>query len=622
MSTSYSTIIKTVFSFIYPFRWIFIIVISLNIIFSFLSVLSISLVHPVFSLIFPVDGVFGDVLIGEGVVSGGGFFVSIKDSFYDFILSLISSGGISVELMLLRLGLIILSVFVLKNIVKYIGSVLNTYFEESVIKSIRDRVFSQLSSLSIDFFNRSRTGDLMSIITNDISVLNSSTIAAFNVAFREFFQVLMYLVLLFTISFKLTLITFIAGGFILIIVRIATKHLKKYAGRIQQAMSDYTSTMSEIISGIRVVKAFSAEIKSIKRFTDDTARYVSSTLKFQKVNYIVPGLSELSAIGALCFVLYQGGVFILSGELSSADLMLFLFSIFAIMAPVSTMIGAITLFQRGFAAAERVFSITDQLPSVVDGSITDVHFDNKIELVDVSFSYGDRLVLKNINLTIEKGKRVAFVGSSGSGKSTLLDLLIRFYDPSSGAILIDGVDIRGFQMNAYRSLFGIVSQETVLFNDTIENNICFGISPGDNVVDATELENATRISNSYDFIMNKEKGFQTFLGDRGINLSGGEKQRVAIARAIIRKPKVLLFDEATSSLDVESEKIVQNSINNSLLNRTAVIVAHRLSTISDCDMIVVFDNGEIVETGTHTELLDKRGYYYNLHSIQMNTQNG
>jgi ABC-type multidrug transport system fused ATPase/permease subunit len=382
-------------------------------------------------------------------------------------------------------------------------------------------------------------------------------------------------------------------------------------------MADFTSTMSEIISGMRIVKAFNGEETANIRFQKDTQYFVKSAIKHTKIASLVPTLSELAAIAALSVVLLQGGALILDQSLTAADLMLFLFSVFAVMSPIATVTNCVTQFQKGIVAAERIFGILEQTPTVKSGSKKYEQFEDCIEFKNVSFKYDEKYVLNNINLKIKRGQQIAFVGRSGSGKSTMLDLIVRFYDPNEGEILIDGVNLKELDIKSYRSLFGIVSQENILFNDTVRNNIAFGYKN----FTVEDLEIAAKTSNSYKFINEMPERFDTFLGDRGVNISGGERQRIAISRALLRKPQILIFDEATSALDAESEKIVQNAINNSLENKTAIIVAHRLSTIVNCDLLVVFENGRIVEQGTHFELLEMNGYYANLYNLQFKNTN-
>lgn len=386
---------------------------------------------------------------------------------------------------------------------------------------------------------------------------------------------------------------------------------------MQNAMADYTTTLSEMISGIRIVKGYLAEKNINNRFMSDTANYVRSAIKHKKIIELIPVFNETFAILALCVVLFLGGSEVISGQMEPEKLMLFLFSLFSIMSPISTVVNSVSKFQHGIVSAERVFTILDESPKVVSGTTRIDKFENSISIEDLSFAYEKNDVLKGVNLKINKNKKIAFVGASGSGKSTMLDMIIRFYDPSAGSIKIDGKDIREISIESYRSLFGIVSQENMLFNDTIYNNIKYGYESAgiDDIIDAAKRANA------YNFITKMPEGFNTKIGDRGMTLSGGERQRVAIARALVRNPEILVFDEATSALDAESEKIVQNAINDSLKDKTAIIVAHRLSTIIDCDTIVVFDKGVVAEVGTHNELVSLNGLYKNLYDIQFAVSN-
>jgi subfamily B ATP-binding cassette protein MsbA len=604
-----SLYLKTI-AFIKPFKLLLVYSVILNLLFSLFNTLSVALIKPVFQILFNTES-------SETVVNTKNltYLEQLKNQFFDFLLSLIIVDDIYWTLF--RFGLIILSVFFLKNFFKYWNAVVMSKFEEGVIKSIRDKIFAKLTSLSIDFFNRSKQGSLISIIANDVQAVNSTMISSFSIILREGSQVVFFLLFLLSISPELTLIAFSSSIFSLGIVRAAKKYLRKYATRMQKALADYTGTLTEIISGIRVVKAYNAENFANERFKKDSERYVKSAVKHKMIVTIIPAINEIFAIFALTVVLVVGAMKINQKVMSPDDLMLFLFTLFSIMAPLASVINQIVQFPRGFVSADRIFEVLDTEPSVKDGDLEIKEFKDKIEVKNVYFAYTDKYVLQDVSLEIMKGKKTAFVGGSGSGKSTMLDLIIRFYDPQKGQILIDGVDIRNYKLSSLRSLFGVVSQENMLFNDTVANNIKFG---KEHTI-TEEIIEASKLANAYNFIDKLELGFDTPIGDRGTNLSGGERQRVAVARAIVGNPQILIFDEATSALDAESEKIVQEAIETSLEGRTAIIVAHRLSTIINCDMIYVFNEGQIVEQGTHSELMEKNGYYRKLYELQFGVKN-
>ena len=386
-----------------------------------------------------------------------------------------------------------------------------------------------------------------------------------------------------------------------------------YASRMLFSMHALTSLIQEMISGIRLVKTTASEDKATNQFEQETQRYVKASVKNQKLVDLVPVLNEILAISALCAVLYVGGNQVYDKELKPQELMTFLFALFSIMSPIAQLTNTPAVIQKGIVAAETVFDIIDQQPTVKNGN-TSIHtFTSSISVDNLHFSYdGNHEVLHDIHLSIDKGKTIALVGQSGSGKSTMSDLIVRLYDPNKGSICIDGINIKEFSIEEYRQLFGIVSQDSFLFNDTIAENICFG----KNIISEDEMIYAAKMANAHDFIISLPMGYQTKIGDRGVLLSGGQKQRLAIARALVRKPQILIFDEATSALDAESEHLVQEAIHNLLHGRTALIIAHRLSTIIDADCIYVFDNGSIAESGTHKELLEKGGIYFRLCSLQ------
>lgn len=608
---SISKILVRVFAYVKPFTGLFILVMLLNTIFSALSTISIAAVKPLFQLLFEKN-------IATDVATNiePGFLENLKNSFYYFIQGLVIAPD-EPKKTLINLSILIIGIFIVKNFFKYFASVAKVRLDEGIVKSIRDSVYKKMTHLSLDFFSHRKSGNLISIITNDVNVVNAATISNFTDCLREATQIILFLVLLLSISPFLTLVAFSTSLVSLIVLKYGSKYLRRYASRMQTAMADYTSILQETISGIRVVKAYNAEDTANEKFAGQTSRYIGSAVKHQKIITLIPSINEIFVIIALCVVLYIGGSAVLSEKgMKPDELMLFLFSLFAVMSPVATLFNNISNFQRGVVAAERVFDVLDQEPSVPTGTDRIEGFNDSIEINNVNFAYQDLPVIKNANIKLEKTKKIAFVGSSGSGKSTMLDLIIRFYDPTQGEILIDGKNIRDIKLDSYRSLFGIVSQETMLFNDTISNNIRYGFE------NATmdDIINASKISNAYDFIMKMPNGFDTITGDRGVMLSGGEKQRIAIARALIRNPYILVFDEATSSLDSESEKIVQDAINCSLKDKTAIIVAHRLATIIDCDEIIVFDDGRIAERGTHHHLLALNGIYKKLYDIQFSSQ--
>ncbi len=608
---------KKINEFAKPFYGLMALSLSLNIIFSIFSALSIAIIKPLINILNPEEveevakkvtepGIFGDVKI---------WLEGLKDTFSDGILHLVQNPD-SIETTLLNMSILIIGIFIVKNIFKYLGSIAAMNLEEGFIKHVRDIVFAHLISLSVDFFGQRKEGELITIVTNDTSVLNSTTVSSINILIRELTQIVFFLALLLATSVQLTLIAFSTSIISILIIKFAMKYLRRYASRMQSAISDYTSTLQESVEGIRVLKAYGAERNASDMFEENTTKFFKSSIKHKKIITIIPAINEVFAIFALCVVLFVGGLAIGNEELAFDDLWLFLVSLFSIMSPITTFIDTISKFQRGIVSAGRIFNVLNAKSTVVSGEEKIDSFKDKISVKNLSFAYGDIPILKDVSFDIEKGKKVAFVGPSGSGKSTMLDLIIRFYDPASGQIEIDNKEIKNLDAKDYRSLFGIVSQETVLFNNSIAGNIRFGKPDATRV----EIEEAAKQANAYNYISQTENGFDTNVGDRGAKLSGGERQRLAIARALVRNPEILVFDEATSALDSESEKIVQEAINKNLEDRTAVIVAHRLATIINCDTILVFDKGKIVERGTHSELLELDGVYKKLYDIQFAEQ--
>lgn len=590
-----------------PFKKFFFLSLILNGGFALLSAASIAVIEPVLRVIFPDSNT---QVIEE--VTEPGMLSSLKSMFFGNLREFVSDADPLGTL--INISILIIVIFGLKNLFKYLNSINGVKLEEGIIKSVRDRLFHKYTTLSLSYFQRQKQGDIVSTVTNDVTQLNTATVRAFNVIFRETIQVVIFLLMLLALSPELTLVSFAASGGGLILIRVAKKYLKRYSSRMQQAMANFTSTLSESIGGIKLIKAFNAQQESTRKFQEETSYYVASALKHRVVVTLVPSIYEMIAIVALCFVLYMGGQKVLvDGTMSSSDLLTFLFLLFSIMAPLTILINNIAEMQRGLVATDRVLNVLDLEPHVKDGHNSLKNFNKNIQISDLVFSYEDGPdVLNNINLSLSKGEKIAFVGSSGSGKSTMLDLILRFYDPRSGNIYIDDISIKDLTLESYLSHFGVVSQENILFNDNVRNNILFGAT---NITD-DEIWEALKIANAFDFVDKLPQKLDTLLGERGMTISGGERQRLAIARAVVRKPEILVFDEATSALDAESEHIVQSAINDSLAGRTAIIVAHRLATITSCDRIYVFDKGEIVEIGTHSSLIQQGGIYRTLYEMQ------
>jgi ATP-binding cassette, subfamily B, bacterial MsbA len=590
--------------FVLPFRLLLAWSLVLGALFSILTTISIAFVEPIFQVLFNQSRV-------STIPADASMLERAKFGFYNAIATHVLATG-SREEALMRLGGMIVLIFVAKNIVKYASVTVNTLLNEGMMRRIRDDVFGKMLALSTDYFVKNRTGALVSIIANDAATMQGSITPATTTLVREPLQIVIFITALIAISPFLTLMAFATSAVALVLIRVATKVLRRYAERMQDATANYTAVLQEAIAGIRIVKAFSMEPRVLALFTAQTRRYASTAGNYQRAYDIVPAVSEVFAILALAVVLFVGGREVFAGRMQSQELMTFLFMLFSVMSPITNLANLPGQVTRGIVAAETVFRVLDSEPSVQPGERIAPSFERELEVRGVHFAYAEKPILTDLNLRVSKGRKIALVGASGSGKSTFCDLVIRLYDPQRGSITLDGTDIRSFTFASYRGLFGVVSQESVLFNDTVANNIRFGFPAASD----EHIRAAARTANALEFIEKLPHGFDTFIGDRGVMLSGGQKQRLAIARALVGNPAILIFDEATSALDSESEKLVQDAINHVLEDRTALIIAHRLSTILNADEILVFDDGRIVERGTHNELLNRNGAYKRLYDIQ------
>lgn len=520
---------------------------------------------------------------------------------------------------------LILVIFLLKNIFDYTQSYLMARVEQSMMRDLRNAIYRHLHNLSLSYFTNERTGNLISRVTNDVNVVNGGVSASFVTLVKQPLLIIVFLAMAFTLSWKLTVLSFIVFPFVLLIIAGIGIKLHKQSGLMQEKMADITSVLQETISNVKVVKAFAMEEFENKKFQKETESYFRTILKATRIRNISSPSTELLSVLAGAIIIWFGGQQVLiSEEMKPAEFLGFLFAIFQIMPPVKELASVHNRLQEFAAAGKRIFEILDTQPSVINlpyaQSLEEIH--KAVEYRNVNFSYENekgerRSVLSNISITIKKGELIALVGPSGSGKTTFVDLLPRFYDPIEGAIFIDGKDIKHLDIRSLREKIGIVTQETILFNDTVRNNIAYGLSnyPDEKIIEAAKAANALQ------FIEAMPNGFQSVIGDRGVKLSGGQRQRLSIARALLKNPPIMIFDEATSALDSESEILVQEAMERLMQNRTSFVIAHRLSTIRNADRIIVLENGTIVQEGRHVELLKQtKGLYKKLHDMQFSLQ--
>ncbi len=518
---------------------------------------------------------------------------------------------------LLFVGLFVILATLLKVGFYYLGAFESIAIRNGVVKDIREQIFTKILKLALPFFSEERKGDIISRITGDVTEVENSIMSSLDMFIKNPIIIIVLLISMLIMSPSMTLFIFLVlpvAGFI--IGRVG-RSLKKVSREGQDKMGEILTVVEETLGGLRIIKAFNAERKMNARFYSELHDYKSIMNRLMRRRELAHPLSELLGTIVIIIIVWYGGTLILGkkGELSGTEFIAYIAIFYQIINPAKAFTSALYSIQKGLASMDRIDKILLADITIPESSNAQPvsTLKNTIEYRNVTFAYEDKVVLNNVSLKIEKGKTIALVGQSGSGKTTFVDLLPRFYDVIGGQILIDGVDLRDLKLHDLRDLMGNVNQEAILFNDSIFNNIAFGVEN----TSMPEVIAAAKVANAHDFIIETEHGYDTVIGDRGSKLSGGQRQRLSIARAILKNPPILILDEATSALDTESERLVQDALEKLMKNRTSIVIAHRLSTVRNADLICVFHEGKIIERGTHDELIELDGRYKRLHSMQM-----
>lgn len=519
----------------------------------------------------------------------------------------------ALEHVILAIGVVVL----VKNVFVWLAGQMGAGLQEYVTRDLRDAVFHHMQRLPLGYFHRTKAGQIIARIVSDTDQTKSLITELVTRSIQNVTQIVTYIVMLLAMSVKMTLLSLIVAPLLTLALQPLLRRLRHGYRRSRADYGEATSVLQEVTSGVRLVKSFSGESYEDRRFADASHRYSDGMVKINRVAALSQPLTEVIGTSIAMLILWIGARQVMSnsGGIDAASLIVFMTMVLRLMTPLKQLSQTPTSAQQALAAAERLFEVLDdETEQQRDrGTRTVTTFERSVTFEDVNFGYTEEPVLQHVSLEAPRGSIVALVGASGAGKSTLVDLIPRFYEPTNGRILVDGVDTREITLASLRRLTGIVSQDTVLFNDTVRNNIAYGAA--DRFTDA-QVESAARAANAHDFIMALPQGYDTILGERGTRLSGGQRQRLAIARALLVDPPILILDEATSALDTESERLVQEAVDRLLAGRTVFVIAHRLSTIVHADQILVLDHGRIVERGTHSELLDKRGAYFRLHQLQ------
>jgi len=578
------------------------------------GLLNFALVAPLLKVLFEPESIDLNVVRPEFIGGFSGIVEYLYQVFQYHMAVFIKEYSVMAGLLFVSLLLVMASL--LANLNRYLSQRVLVSMRTYIMRNMRRELFHKITRLHIGYFNSRRKGDILSSISNDVTEVQNSIANSFHIVFRDPLMIIAYLGMLFYLSWNLTLVSLIALPLSAYLIGRVSRKLRGGAAAAQSKMGRIISLFEEAISGARIIKAFNAQKyvnSNFEKFNNEH-RLISKRM-FNRQELASP-LSEFLGVSVVAGVIFYGGYLVSTGNLGMdwATFVVYLGFYQRVLDPAKSLSNAYANIQRGLASGERLFAILDVEP-VIKKSANPVavqEFKDSIEFRDVGFKYANEPVLRNVNLKVERGKTIALVGPSGAGKSTMADLIPRYYDVTSGGIFLDGRDIRDYNPKDLISLMGIVTQEAILFNDTVYNNITFGVDG----VDIESVVRAAKIANAHEFIENLEDGYNTNIGDRGATLSGGQRQRLAIARAVLKNPPILILDEATSALDTESEKLVQDALINLMKNRTSIVIAHRLSTIQHADEIIVLKEGEIAERGTHHQLIKQKGLYSHLCQLQ------
>jgi len=606
MKTNY---FNRIFVYAWVFKKYFILNILSNIFYAFFGTLSMISLFPMLKVLFNQTEQLNNPPVWRGMSKAANY----AENYLNYFVTTKKASG-SDDVLIFMVSIIIIT-FLLKNIFNYLSMYFITFLRNGVVKNIRNNIYEQMIKLSLSFYSEKKRGDIVARISSDVQELDNSFLSIFELIVKDPLMVLFTLVSMFLISPKLSLFVIIFIPICGFVISVVGKSLRRKSLKVQKEQGQFISLVDETLSGMKILKIFNAEKKFFKRFTDSTSRFYKFSNSVLNRKNLAGPLSEFLGISSIAGVLWFGGTMVLKeNSLDASAFIVYLGLAYNILTPAKSLSRATYKVKKAYAAAERIFHIIDNETMVAEEKNAQniKSFSSSIEINDITFSYDDEIVVDGLNLQIPKGKSFALVGQSGSGKSTLANLICRFYDVNSGSINVDGINIKKFKKDSLRNLIGLVTQDSILFNDSIKNNLLIAKPEATN----EEIIECLKIANAWEFVSKMPEQIDSNIGDSGNKLSGGQKQRLSIARAVLKNPPILVLDEATSALDSESEKLVQNALENLMKNKTSLVIAHRLSTIQKADKIIVLEKGKIIESGVHKDLMKNDGIYSNLVKMQ------